>query len=367
MSTLLVIAGMIKIAIIFVAALALLVLVHEAGHFMVAKIVGMRVDEFGIGFPPRALTIGRWGDTAYTLNWLPLGGFVRIYGEDGGVEENGAHTAPPKAFTAKSSLAQALVLVAGVTMNIVLAWVCILGALTLGTPSMLAVDRVLPHSPAAQAGLEPGDVITQARGGAVSWSGADPTTFAHFISNDTSAPIQLSIVRAGEHRVLTITPSQNIIPSAPTHYAIGVETVVSGAAPIAFSKAFERSFSVTWQVTAASAGSLVHFFGKALTFSANLTNVAGPIGIAGIVGNAPASGPGYFLFILALISINLAIINLIPIPALDGGRLLFVVVEALTRRKIPPRFAQTANTIGLAFIIGLVLIVSVHDVFRLLG
>ena len=364
MSTIFFVVGILKIALIFIAVIAVLILVHEAGHFFAAKLVGMRVDEFGLGFPPR-LWGKKWGETEYTINAIPLGGFVRIYGEDALEQKENKNHAAHRAFVARPHIAQAFVLLAGVAMNMVLAWVLITAALAIGTPRMLVVEGVVPHSPAALAGFAAGDVITKAVAKTTSWSGADFRTLTAFIENDKGAPIRFSITRAGEQLVLTGAPSRSIVPGAPSRYALGVDIITSGAPALSFPKALVQGWGATWRVTVASATELAHFFSRAATLSANLSNVAGPIGIAAIVGSAAGSGFGYFLSILALISINLAIINLIPIPALDGGRLLFVLIEAITRRKIPPRFVRTVNTIGFALIILLMVVVSVHDVYRL--
>ncbi len=165
---------------IFLVVIVVLIVAHELGHFFVAKLFGVRVDEFGLGYPPRALTMGKIGETEYTLNWLPFGGFVKIYGEDGLEEEDAAGAAPaakdPRAFTSKNRFIQALVLVAGIAMNIIFAFLLLTIALAAGTPRalsdaelthatdiQLAIAEVLPHSPADQAGIQAGDTIAGAR------------------------------------------------------------------------------------------------------------------------------------------------------------------------------------------------------------
>ena len=360
------ILGIIKIALIFIAALALLVLVHEAGHFLAAKMVGMRVDEFGLGFPPRAFVLGKKGDTEYTLNWLPFGGFVRIYGEDAQAPGSSGEDST-RSFTSRSPLAQAFVLVAGVAMNMVLAWLFIFGALMVGTPTLLAVTNVFPHTPAAQAGIKAGDVIEGAVRSGASWTPASKDSFSYFVSHDAGEPITLSLIRAGEHRTLTVTPARGVLPQNPARYVIGVETAMSGTPPVSFLTTLTHSFEATTRVTQDTAAQLFHFLGRAFTLSANLSTVAGPIGIASVVGNAPSTGMGYFFFVLALISINLAIINILPLPALDGGRLALVAIETISRRKIKPQITNAINTVGIALIIILMVVVSIHDVSRLIG
>lgn len=363
MGTLILIAGFIKVALIFIAVITVLVLVHEAGHFFAAKLVGMRVDEFGLGFPPR-LWSKKYGETEYSINALPLGGFVRIYGEDG-KEEGGSDSTP--AFISKSFLAQAFVLVAGVTMNIVLAFVLVFTVLALGTSPSLIVESVLPSSPAAIVGLQQGDTIVRATVGTATWDKTQTVAFSTFVTRDVVAtPMRLSVMRTGKPITFTVTPRKNVIPSQPSRYALGVSLVTTGSTAVPLYDAFVRTVPVTWEITKTSAIQLWQFFGRTATLSANLSNIAGPIGIAGILGGATADGFGNLLYVMALISINLAIINMVPIPALDGGRLLFVTIESITRRKIPQRIAQSVNTIGFVLIIGLILIVSVHDVLRLL-
>lgn len=263
---------------IFIAVIVALIVVHEFGHFIAAKWSGMRVDEFGLGYPPRALVIGKIGETEYTLNWLPFGGFVKIYGEDQSTkvsEDVGAG----RAFSQKSRPIQALVLIAGVAMNLLFAWIIFSGLL------------MVPH-----------------------WVGNDE------ISNGL-----------------------RLIP------------------------ALAKGAEITAHATTAIAIGLGHFFYGVFTLSADLSQVAGPVGIAGVVGSASLQGWSSLLSLTAIISINLALINLIPVPALDGGRLLFVIIESVIRRPIKPSIAHALNGIGFAFLILLMLVVTANDIFRLIG
>ncbi len=358
---------------IFIAVIVALIVVHEFGHFIVAKLSGMRVDEFGLGYPPRAAVIGRIGETAYTLNWLPFGGFVKIYGEDGG--ESGA-----RAFSARPRVLQALVLVAGIAMNLLFAYVLITGALVSGTPRALsasevagardvslAVADVLSGTPAASAGLLPGDSILSAKDVAGEWHAADPASFSAFIAASGGEKVTLSVSRAGKDFSVAASPLHGIVPSDPARYALGVEVATIGTVPLSFGKAITQGASLTWGAIVLTAEGLWHFFYGIFTFRANLSQVAGPIGIAGAVGSASAQGLGDLLSLMAIISINLALINLIPIPALDGGRLLFVLIESVIRRPIKPSVARTVNAIGFVFLILLMVVVSAHDIFRIVG
>ena len=364
---------------IFILIIIVLIVVHEFGHFVAAKLSGMRVDEFGLGYPPRAVIIGRIGETKYTLNWLPFGGFTKIYGEDG-LQEAGAGGRNTRAFANRPRILQALVLVAGIAMNLIFAYVLITGALVAGTPRalelsevahardmQLAVADVLPGSPAASAGLIPGDTIASAVDRAGEWRATDPKSFTQFVSASGGSSITLSVMRNGTEFSLSATPVQKIVPSDPSRYALGVEVATIGIAPLSLGTALIQGASLTWGIITLTATGLWHFFYGIFTNSANFSQVAGPVGIASVVGNASMQGLGNLLSIVAIISINLALINLIPIPALDGGRLLFVIIEGIIRRPIKPSVTQAVNSIGFVFLILLMLVITAHDIFRIVG
>ena len=359
--------------VIFILVIVVLIVVHEFGHFVAAKLSGMRVDEFGLGYPPRALTIAKVGETEYTLNWLPFGGFVKIYGEDGGGDD-------VRAFSARPRILQAVVLVAGVAMNLLLAYVLITGALVAGTPRALednelavarnqelAVANVLPGSPASVAKILPGDSIMSAADSKGEWKAVDPKSFCAFIAASNGEEVKLVVKHDAKEQIITATPAAGVATSDPSRYALGVEVATIGVVPLSLGAAIVEGAQLTWGVLTMTAAGLWHFFYSIFTFSADLSQVAGPIGIAGAVGSASAQGIGNLLTVMAIISINLALINLIPVPALDGGRLLFVIIESVIRRPIKAGIARGINAVGFVALILLMLIVSAHDIFKILG
>lgn len=364
--------------ILFVLILLVLILVHEYGHLLAAKASGMKVEEFGIGFPPKVLSLSKLfrlrGETEYTVNALPLGGFVRIYGEDGAVEGSDA----ARAFSARPKILQAFVLVAGVLMNALLAWVLISGLLMASVPRGLSTEEVLnarevtltvsavvPDSPAARAGVLPGDAVLSLKRGEEVVSPRTPEEVTAFVAAHEEAAT-LTVSRTGEALVFEVAPEEGVLAADPSRKAIGLATAVSGILPLPVHEALWRGAGETLSLLGAVARGLGDLAYGALTMSADLSAVSGPVGIAGAVGTAADRGIADLVFLTALISLNLAVINLVPFPALDGGRLLFLLAEALLRRPIPRRVADTANTVGFALLILLMVAVTVSDIGRLL-
>ncbi len=369
----------------FVIVLVVLILVHELGHFIVAKLSGMRVDEFGIGYPPRALTLWKKGDTVYTLNWLPFGGFVRIYGEDG-VDEAGEGSSKEKssrAFSSKPRILQALTLIAGITMNFLLAFIIFTVTQAVGVQQEITSDQsayatnqsvtlaaIKPGSPADKAGFKVGDrfesamIKTKILG--ISYNGIVPQGYTTLIGLDAKGdPITFVMNRDGKEVTIIATPQLNIIPSAPQQPALGFTVTLLGTVKVPLAQAPINGAIITWNATTQTAVALFDFFKNIVLFKADLSQVSGPVGIAGEVGSATAQGFTTLLSFMALISINLALINLIPIPALDGGRLLFVIIEAIIRRPLNPRIAERVNMVGFALLILLMVVVTGHDIYKL--
>ncbi len=355
--------------IILILILGILVFVHELGHFAVAKLFGIRVDEFGMGFPPRAIKLFSRNGTDYTLNWIPFGGFVKIYGEDS-LEKNDPDF--NRSMVAKAWWKQILVLVAGVVMNILLAWVLFSGILMAGAPTAasqtdrpellrntaLTVLEVLPGSPADNAGIRAGDRIVRAVDSTGILINATPDGFTSFVrATPLGEGISLSLVRGKEPIEITVLPS--LTNDRPT---IGVSIDVVGMQDgLPFFQALNQgartalgTFTTTFQS-----------FGKLITGKLGLNNLSGPVGLTHVVGDAQKVGFLYLVMLTAIISINLAVINILPFPALDGGRILFVLIEKLIRRPLPPKAVQWVNGIGFGLLILLMLIITVKDIIKL--
>jgi regulator of sigma E protease len=362
--------------IIFLVILAILILVHEFGHFIVAKKSGIRVDEFGLGFPPKIFS-KKFGTTLYTLNAIPFGGFVKIFGEDPHTEivsEEDRATS----FFYKPKWIQAFVLVAGVTMNILFAWLVVSLGFVIGFPSPtdysgfgkvsnvhVVVTEVLVDSPAQKAGLKSGDTIVSATSGKEVLTGETltPDNIQKMIALGTSKNIDISYKRGNEsEKKVSIEPNTNTVEG---RRAIGIAMDNIGVLKLPVHLALLEGARTTWFMTKGTAVGLGHFFLDIISFKSDFSQVSGPVGIAHVVGEAQSLGFVYLLSLIAVISINLAIINLLPFPALDGGRLFFILIEVIIRRPISPSFVRWANTIGFAFLIILMLVVTGHDIIKL--
>ena len=361
--------------ILFLVILVALIVVHEFGHFLTAKAGGIRVDEFGIGFPPRLFGV-RKGETMYSVNALPLGGFVKIFGED---PDTASISGPgsTRSFVNKPKTLQAAVLVAGVAGNILLAWVLLTLGFVVGMPTSvdsmnnrplenirLVASGVLPGSPAETVGIERGDTIVRLAAGTDTIEPRAPKDVFPFVAAH-EGPIMVEVMRSKKIESLTVYAKKGVIAAEPETPAIGIALGEIGDLRLPFYLAPIEGAKATAHLLTATAVGLYQFVGSALVGAGDLSQVTGPVGIVGLVGDASALGFMYLLSFTALISINLAIINLLPFPSLDGGRLLFVIIEAIKGSAIRPAVANTLNTVGFVFLILLMIFVTYHDIVKL--
>lgn len=364
------------IAFLVIVILVVLIVGHELGHFIVAKLMGVRVVEFGLGYPPRAFKIGRWGGTEYTINWLPFGGFVRLYGDELEHEEAPA-TKKWQSLASAPLYAQALILIAGIIMNIILGWALFTLGFMQGLPTSVAegtpgahlvVNGVLPNSPAEVAGMTTGDeIIKMTADDGTAAEHMTPSSVIAFVEAHGGKKIMVTYDRGGTTEMATIIPAHAVLTETAGRPALGVALALVSETHVSVMGAiiagFYRTIDILTQVTVG----IFQLIADAVRGHLDLTSVIGPVGLVGVVGTAAGYGWGQILGIAAFISINLAVINLIPIPAFDGGRLLFVGLEGLFRRRIPSIVAQSFNLAGFGLIIILMILVTYHDIAHLLG
>ena len=353
---------------IFIAVLAVLVLVHELGHFTVAKWSGMRVDEFGFGFPPRLFAF-KYKDTEYSVNIIPLGGFVRIHGE------NGEGKTDQDSFAAAKWWKRFATLIAGVVMNLLLAWVIYTVGFIGGIPTVIdnGVDLngarvtdervqvlyVLPDSPAEEAGLTREDRIVTVDGVAAA-TGERARDLLGQVPAGQEA--ELVVERAGESRTVMVTPEE--IEEGMVAIGVQIETV----ADIRYAPhtAIVQGAVATANMTYLTAEGFITVVGGLIRGDGTAEQLSGPIGIAVITGEVAQQGFMALLSFAAILSINLAILNVLPFPALDGGRILFLVIEAIRRKPVTEKVERTVHGLGFILLMILVVLVTYKDILGLI-
>ena len=363
---------------IFLIILIVLVVSHEFGHFIVAKKSGIRVDEFSFGFPPK-LFGKKIGETTYNFNALPLGGYVKIFGENPD-EESISGPDSKRSFVNKPRYIQAAVLLAGITMNFLVAWLLLSVGFMTGLPTSvesvpkgaivenqaLTVTSVISNSPAEKAGIKTGDKI-------IALSTIKDTTMLQssflstenvqsFMKEHNNEKINVSLIRAKEPIEIVVIPEKSKTEDVAM---IGISMDTIGTLKLPVHRAVWEGLKLTWGITKATAVGFYNLIHDAVLGKANLSTLTGPVGIVGVVGDAAKFGFIYLLSFTALISINLAVINLVPFPALDGGRLLFLIIEKIKGSRIKPQIANVVNMVGFGLLMLLMAIITYHDILKL--
>jgi regulator of sigma E protease len=364
----------------FLAIIVVLVVVHELGHFAVAKWSGVAVQEFGVGFPPRIGSVVFRG-TRYSLNWIPLGGFVKMLGEDGEIEverlrERGlSDTAIEKvmegALSRRRIPVRLAVLLAGVAMNFVVGALLFSMAYSQPTPEYhgpVTVTSIQSGSP-ADGVLEEGDIITGADGQTFELS-ADMTAY---VREQAGTTVTLQITRGTEQLDIEVTPrvlTDEQVQAGEGAVGFGWESeeVVMGL-PLATgpADALAQGFSTAARVAVEIPGGLLRAVAGILGLAPSTGDVAGPIGIAQQTGRLLDAPLVSQLFFIGLLSINLAVLNTLPFPPLDGGRVLIVLIEAIRRRKMSAEREALIYFTGFVVLIALVILISIQDIARLPG
>lgn len=354
---------------VFLVVLTVLVLIHELGHFFVAKKFNIKVEEFGIGLPPRAWG-KKIGETIYSVNWLPIGGFVKLYGED----EAGAGKFKIKssklnllnrnrAFFSRPWWQRFLVGFAGVFMNFVLAvaiFSFLFAVVGTGVPrDEVLINQIVAGSPAEKAGLREGDVVQSINNKKITSTNQLVSETRRHLGEE----VILLVKRGSAVLFVEVVPRKDFPKDqGPLGIAIAQNFEIKKypwyEAPFA-------GVAEAFKVAGLIIGGLGTLLYQLITSGAVPKDVAGPVGIAQLTGQFVQIGPFAVLSFVALLSINLAILNVLPIPALDGGRLFFILIEAVTGRKVNQRFESLAHAVGMAILLGLIALVTLHDLTRL--
>ncbi len=336
----------------FLVMFSLLVFVHEGGHFIFAKLFGVKVEEFGFGYPPRL-----WGKkikgTLYSINLIPFGGFARLKGEEG--EVSGVSDAD--SFAVQSAWKRALVISGGVLGNFILAWILLTLLFTFGNPTLadkVRVDLVNADSPAAQVGIKAGDYI-------LSFEGEEVETADELVSLIVENKGKLSVLeveRGGEIQQVSAVPRAD-----PPEGEGPLGFVISNAVEYQKTAFWKAPFTAFVEVTK-TIGQMVRFVFRLVEdlFRGKEVLIGGPVAIFAVTETYASYGLEVFMQFIAFLSMNLIVINLVPIPVLDGGRLLFIAIETVRGRKISPQTERFVNSLGLAFIVILMILISIKDV-----
>ncbi len=380
--------------VIFVLVLSVLVIAHECGHFFTARRFGVKAEEFGLGFPPRALGVfknkhGKWRwiagnrsvesletsedaslhpaekSTVYSLNWLPLGGFVKIKGENGEGQND------KDSFAYQKVWKRIIILSAGVIMNVILAWFLFSFGYMIGLPQStdtlgknaivsepkVMIASVLPNSPAAAAGLKEGDAVLRINDESV---GTD-SALQDAVAKNSGQAANLIIEREGKEISLTVTPTSKDGARA----TMGVAIFSAGLVRYPFFSALVEGIKTTGFMIKEIFVAFINLFKDLFAGHKVGDQFAGPVGIATITGQAARLGFSYLLQFTALLSLNLAVINILPLPALDGGRIFFLLIEKLKGKPVKRELEAIIHNVGFLLLIGLIIFITYRDIIKL--
>jgi regulator of sigma E protease len=350
---------MISTIVTAVVVLGLLIFVHELGHFLVAKLFGVGIEKFSLGFG-RKVAGWRWGETEYLVSAFPLGGYVKMVGE--GEEGEIPPEDVPRSFMAQHPFRRMLIVFAGPFFNLLFAWVVMILLLLWGVPTLApTVGSLAEGKPAAKAGLKAGDVIAAIDGSSIRrWE-----DIPRAIAQRKGEPVTLTVRRGAEERTVTITPEmqpvKDLLGDSKNRLVIGIspsdQVFVERYSPI---EAITKGTALTADTVVTTVTALKKLVMRAIS----LDNLGGPIMIFVESGRQLSYGIANVVAFMALLSVNLAIFNLLPIPILDGGHLIFNGWELLTRRPVSERVRDVGQRLGLAFLLCLLLLSTYNDFVR---
>jgi len=342
----------------FIVLLGVLIFVHEFGHFIVAKLLGVKVLKFSLGFSP-VMIKRKWGETEYMLSWIPLGGYVKLFGEEPDPEEEISPEDKERAFTNKPIWARMAIVTAGPVFNFIFAVILLCAGFVAGFPVLASeVGKALPDSPAIQAGFETGDMVKAIDGRSV-WRWDDGR---NIIEDSAGRRLVFTVERNGQTLDIPVTPVlsdqkdifgelKGRIGIAPSGKKIELGFVAAISEGVRFSGYLTKLVVMT----------LV----KLVRGEIGMKALSGPITIAQASGESLKAGLFSFIFLMSYISINLAIINLLPIPVLDGGHVLFFLIEAIIKKPVTGKIREIAVQLGLLIIVFLIGLVFFNDIYRI--
>ena len=364
--------GVLVTIVLFLVVLGSLVLVHELGHFVMARLAGIRVLEFGVGFPPRAKVLRAKGETLYTLNWLPIGGFVKLEGEDGD------ETDDPRSFSRASLPVKLIILVAGVAMNLVVSLAIFTLIAWLATPFVgYRFFEVQPDSPAASVGLKPGDAVLAIDGRQNEFFGS--TNILLDLRDNVGKRVTLTIEHpdGATEQIPVMLRTQSEIDASknaegiPQKGALGIsqyESRLFGTYTRDLPTAIGVGAKETVRWFGIILGGLGDLATQVVTNPTAAPPVSGPIGIATQISDI-FFGAGFVmtLYVAGILSANLALVNVLPFPPLDGGRMLMIVLKRVFGTRISLRAEQATYMVGFVFLFAFLIWVSGFDIVRILS
>ncbi|MBD3170539.1 MAG: RIP metalloprotease RseP [candidate division Zixibacteria bacterium] len=344
----------------FIFVLGLLIFVHEFGHFIIAKRAGVKVERFSLGYPPKMIGFQR-GDTEYCISWIPFGGYVKMAGENPDEEDIKGE---PYEFQSKSVGARAAIIAAGPVMNfitaVILLWVVFFfSGMVVPNSDSTVIDSMVPGGPAQEAGIMPGDEVVAINGQSVS-------TFpemAEIIHNHVAQPVVVKWLRDGESHIATITTiSEEVMDENGEKKTVGMIGVglPTETVPLGFFSSMRQASATfgSWIME------ILGFLKGLVTASISLDNVGGPLLIAQVAGQTASQGFSSLLFFTAFLSVNLGVLNILPIPVLDGGHLVFLAIEKVRGRPLSMSKRMVIQQIGMALLLLLMIVVTYNDIAR---
>ena len=359
---------------ISILILSFLVLIHELGHFFVAKKSGVLIEEFGIGLPPR-LWGKKIGETIYSVNALPLGGFVRLHGEQGEIPKTEKEDENKnRGLYAQKPLKRILILGAGITLNFLLGFVIIWGLFIAGhdiavtdnntnvTDRRVVIISIAKQSPAETGGLLPNDIVKNVTNEAQKIIIQTTDQFTNLMKEWSGAELRIAIERQNKPMTITVTPRPNP-PEGQGQLGVGLMEI--GRVQYGFFKAGWEAFKASCRTSIYMFQAIGSLF-KRLFTSGDLTGFSGPVGIVKYASTAVGTSVSAVLNLMAMISLNLAVFNLFPLPALDGGRIAFAVWEAITKKPISQKIEGIIHTIGFGLLILLLIVITVVDIKKII-